>query len=329
MSVKSAEFDKGDIAGLVKKIIRLPSFTILMVLFFMLIVMLIVSPPFRSISNFLSVVRLFVPIAIAGIGVMMVIITGGIDLSLGSVYGFAGVIVALSTTRLHIPSIAGIAIGLAASLVIGLCNGLFIVKVRLPPFIATLATMSIVRGLCYITTKGYPVSGIPSDFFFLGQGYILNIPTQIWIMVIIAIICSIFMTETVTGRRIYALGGNREATRISGINTNMLLILVYTICSVLGGFAGIITASKLGIGQPTSGSGFEMDAIAATVIGGTSLSGGLGSVVGTVIGAAIIGVLRNALVLLSVNAYWQQLIIGFVILFAVAADMASKGRSKN
>jgi ribose transport system permease protein len=326
--MKSVESGRSGIGDLSKRILRLPSLSILMVLLVMLIVMLIVSPPFRSLSNFLSVVRLFVPIAIAGIGVMMVIITGGIDLSLGSVYGFAGVVVALSTTRLHIPSMAGIAVGLCVSLLIGFCNGLLVVKVRLPPFIATLATMSIVRGLCYITTKGYPISGIPRDFFFLGQGYILNIPTQIWIMVIIAIICSIFMTETVTGRRIYALGGNREATRISGINTNRLLILVYIICSVLGGLAGIITASKLGIGQPTSGVGFEMDASAATVIGGTSLSGGLGTVVGTVIGAAIIGVLRNALVLLSVNAYWQQLIIGFVILFAVAADMASKDRSK-
>jgi ribose transport system permease protein len=299
-----------------------------MVLVFMLVVMMIVSPPFRSISNFLSVVRLFVPIAIAGIGVMMVIITAGIDLSLGSVYGFAGVVAALSITRLHISPVAGILVGLVVSLLLGLANGLLIVKVRLPPFIATLATMSIVRGLCYITTQGYPVSGIPKSFFLLGQGYILNVPTQIWVMIIIAIICGIFMSETVTGRRIYALGGNMEATRISGINTSMLIILVYSICGLLAGLGGIITASKLGIGQPTSGAGFEMDAIAATVIGGTSLAGGFGTVLGTVIGAAIIGVLRNALVLLSVNAYWQQLIIGFVILFAVAADMASKNRTK-
>jgi ribose transport system permease protein len=325
MAGKIGEFDKGSVF---KQVTKLPFFTILMVLFFMLIVMMIVSPPFRSISNFLSVVRLFVPIAVAGVGVMMVIITGGIDLSLGSIYGFAGVMAALSITRLHVPSMVGIIIGLIVSLLIGLANGLFIVKVHLPPFIATLATMSIVRGLCYITTKGYPISGISRDFFFLGQGYILGVPTQIWVMVIIAIIFSIFMTETITGRRIYALGGNLEATRISGINTSALLVLVYTICGLLAGLAGIITASKLGIGQPTSGAGFEMDAIAATVIGGTSLTGGFGTVLGTVIGAAIIGVLRNALVLLSVNAYWQQLIIGFVILFAVAADMASKNRAK-
>ena len=148
-------------------------------------------------------------------------------------------------------------------------------------------------------------------------------------MAVVAVIFGIFLSKTVTGRRIYALGGNMEATRISGINTNKLLILVYALCGLLAGFAGIITASKLGIGQPTSGTGFEMDAIAATVIGGTSLSGGVGSVIGTVIGASIMGVLRNALVLLSVDAYWQQLIIGFVILFAVAADMLSKKRAGN
>jgi ribose transport system permease protein len=323
MSVKTSVLEKG---GVVKVITGLPSFTILMVLVFMFVVMMIVSPPFRSISNFLSVVRLFVPIAVAGIGVMMVIITGGIDLSLGSIYGFAGVITALTITRLGIPSAMGVFAGLIVSLIIGLSNGLLIVVVHLPPFIATLATMSIVRGLCYITTRGYPISGISRDFFFLGQGYILNIPTQIWLMIAIAILFGVFMSETVTGRRIYALGGNMEATRISGINTRALLVIVYTLCGLLAGLAGIITASKLGIGQPTSGSGFEMDAIAATVIGGTSLSGGFGTVLGTVIGAAIIGVLRNALVLLSVNAYWQQLIIGFVILFAVATDMASKNR---
>lgn len=316
----------GNLTGIAKTIRRLPSLTILMVLIFMFVVMMIVSPPFRTVSNFLSVVRLFVPIAVAGIGVMMVIITAGIDLSMGSIYGFAGVVAALAITRLHIPSLTGIGIGLLISLALGLINGVLIVKVHLPPFIATLATMSIVRGLCYITTQGYPVSGISRDFFFLGQGYILKVPTQIWVMIIIAVIGAIFMSQTVTGRRIYALGGNMEATRISGINTSALIILVYSICGLLSGMSGIITASKLGIGQPTSGQGFEMDAIAATVIGGTSLSGGGGTVLGTLIGAAIIGVLRNALVLLSVNAYWQQLIIGFVILFAVAADMASKNR---
>ena len=324
----STAAEKLSVTGILKDFRKLSSFSILMVLVLMFVIMMIVSPPFRTLSNFLSVVRLFVPIAIAGIGVMMVIITGGIDLSLGSIYGFSGVVAALAITRLNVPSVLGMVIGIVVSLLLGFCNGIFVVKVHLPPFVATLAMTSIVRGFCYITTKGFAVSGIPRDFFFLGQGYILNVPVQIWVMIIIAIISGIFLSQTVTGRRIYALGGNLEATRISGINTSALLVLVYSICGMFAGMAGIITASKLGIGQPTAGIGFELDAIAATAIGGTSLSGGAGTVLGTIIGAAIIGVLRNALVLLSVSAYWQQPIIGLVILFAVAADMASKNRIK-
>ena len=312
-----------------RKLTKNSSFSILMILVVMLVAMLIISPPFRSVSNILSVMRLFVPIAISGIGVMMVIITGGIDLSLGSVYGLAGVITALSITELGANAFVGVFLGMLVALGFGFANGVLVVKINLPPFIATLATMSIARGLCYIITQGYPISGIKEEFFFLGQGAILEIPTPIWCMAVVAVIFGIFLSKTVTGRRIYALGGNMEATRISGINTNKLLILVYALCGLLAGFAGIITASKLGIGQPTSGTGFEMDAIAATVIGGTSISGGVGSVIGTVIGASIMGVLRNALVLLSVDAYWQQLIIGFVILFAVAADMLSKKRAGN
>lgn len=256
----------------------------------------------------------------------MVIITGGIDLSLGSVYGLAGVISALALTSFGVNAVVAILIGTACGSAIGLANGLLIEKINLPPFIATLATMSIARGTCYIITQGYPVSGLTDDYLFLGQGNILLLPTPIWFMVGIAIVFSIFLNKTVTGRRIYALGGNEEATRISGVNTSRIKMLVYTLCGTLAGFAGIITASKLGIGQPTSGMGFEMDAIAATVIGGTSLSGGVGTVTGTLIGAAIMGILRNALVLLSVDAYWQQFIIGFVILFAVAADQISKKR---
>jgi len=145
-------------------------------------------------------------------------------------------------------------------------------------------------------------------------------------MFILAIIFSIFLNKTVIGRRIYALGGNETATRISGINTDKIKLLVYTLCGILAGFAGIITASKLGLGQPTAGSGYELDAVAAVIIGGASLSGGQGTIAGTILGAAIMGVLRNALVLLSVNAYWQQFIIGFVILFAVTADQLRKNR---
>jgi len=302
------------------------TFNILLILIVMIIAMLIISPPFRSVSNILSVIRLFVPIAVAGIGVCMVIITAGIDLSLGSVYGLAGVISSLALTSLGAPVLLAIILGVLSGTGIGFANSLLVEKIGLPPFIATLATMIIARGICYIVTQGYPISGLSPGYLFLGQGSIAGVPTQIWFMAGIAVIFSIFLNKTVTGRRIYALGGNEEATRISGINTSRIKILVYTLCGTLAGFAGIITASKLGIGQPTSGLGFELDAIAAVCIGGASLMGGAGTVMGTIIGASIMGILRNALVLLSVDAYWQQFIIGFVILFAVAADQISKKR---
>jgi len=188
--------------------------------------------------------------------------------------------------------------------------------------------LSIVRSMCYIITEGYPVTGIGKSFLFLGQGYILAIPTPVWLMAIIAVIFAVFLNSTVTGRHIYALGGNEEATRISGINTDRLKILVYSLGGCLSGIAGIITASKLGIGQPTAGNGFELDAIAAVVIGGASLAGGAGTVTGTIIGAAIMGILRNALVLLSIKSHWQQFIIGCVIIIAVTIDQIRRASRK-
>ncbi|MEA4897450.1 ABC transporter permease [Bacillota bacterium Meth-B3] len=300
--------------------------TIFVIFVIMCAFMAAVSPAFIKITNVLSTARSFSAIAIAGVGVSMIIITGGIDLSLGSVYGLAGVVSALAITSWGVPLIPALALGIAVGCVVGALNGLMVVYLKLPPFIATLGTMQIARGVCYIATKGYPISGLPESFNYLGQGYLLGIPVPIWCMVFIAVVFAVFLNKTTTGRRIFALGGNEEATRISGINTKKLKVLVYTLSSALAALAGMITASKLGVGQPTAGNGFEMDAIAAVVIGGASLSGGEGTVTGTVIGAAIIGVLRNALVLLQVDSYWQTLIIGCVIIAAVSVDQLRKGK---
>ena len=312
-------------SGMMNRLFKSSTVSIFLILLVMCAIMAFSSPAFMKITNILSTARSFSAIAIAGIGVSMVIITGGIDLSLGSVYGLAGVVSALCVVS-GIPLFLSLLLGIAAAALVGLANGAMVVYLKLPPFIATLGTMQIARGICYITTQGYPVSGLPESYSVLGQGYFLGVPVPIWVMVVIAILFAIFLNQTTTGRRIFALGGNEEATRISGINTKKLKVLVYTLCSALGGLAGIITASKLGVGQPTAGSGFEMDAIAAVVIGGASLSGGEGTVTGTIIGAAIIGVLRNALVLLSVDSYWQTPIIGCVIILAVSIDQFRKSR---
>jgi ribose transport system permease protein len=301
-------------------LVKTQSFRIFIVMAVMCIVMYIISPPFRTASNLLSVAKNFSAYAIAGIGVTLVIITGGIDLSIGSIFGFSGVIATMGMVNFNLPVFPAVLLGLLAGTLLGLTNGLLIVKLNLPPFIATLGMLSIARSMCYIITEGYPVVGVTPGFLFLGQGNILGIPTPIWLMVIIAIAFSIFLNKTITGRRIYALGGNEEATKISGINTDKLKIMVYSVGGCLYAFSGIITASKLGIGQPTAGNGYELDAIAAVVIGGASLIGGVGTIAGTVIGAAIMGILRNALVLLSIKSHWQQFVIGFVIIIAVILD---------
>ena len=311
--------------GFAARLFKNSTFSIFLILLVMCVVTAIAEPAFLKISNILSTARSFSAIAIAGIGVLMVIITGGIDLSIGSVYGLAGVISAFGCSLFGLPVALAMLLGVLAGAVFGACNGLMVVFFKLPPFIATLGTMQIARGLCTILTQGYPVSNLPAGYMYLGQGEFLRIPMAIWCMIVIAVIFAVVLNKTVTGRRIFALGGNAEATRISGINTKALLVLVYTLGAALGSFAGIITASKLGVGQPTAGNGFEMDAIAAVVIGGASLSGGEGSVLGTIIGAAIIGILRNALVLLRVDSYWQTLIMGVVIIAAVTADQLRKG----
>lgn len=317
---------KTDVKSSIKhNLFKNSTFSIFLILLLMCLITAIAEPAFLKVSNILSTARSFSAIAIAGIGVLMIIITGGIDLSIGSVYGLAGVISAYCCSLFGMPVWIAMFMGVLSGAIFGALNGLMVIYCKLPPFIATLGTMQIARGLCTILTRGYPVSDLPAGYMFLGQGEFLGIPMAIWCMVIIAVIFAVFLNKTVTGRRIFAMGGNAEATRISGINTKFLTVLVYTLGAALGAFAGIITASKLGVGQPTAGTSFEMDAISAVVIGGASLTGGAGSVLGTVVGAAIIGVLRNALVLLRVDSYWQTLIMGVVIIVAVTADLLRSG----
>jgi ribose transport system permease protein len=215
--------------------------------------------------------------------------------------------------------------GLLTGAAFGYLNGCLITMMKLPPFIATLGTMSIARGLSYGITGGYPIGSLPESFKFIGLGMVpssgpIQIPTPIILMVIFALFFSFLLRKTICGRRIYAIGGNEEATRISGVRVDRVKRLVYTICGLMAAVAGIATAARLGVGQSTAGQGYEMDAIAAVIIGGASVSGGSGTVLGVIIGAAIMGVLNNGLVLLNVSAYWQQAVLGIVIIAAVSFD---------
>lgn len=302
-----------------KKVYKSSIFGIGMIFLALCLIMTIATDKFMTSTNVISVIRQFSFISIMAIGECMVIVTGGIDLSVGSVFAFSSVICVMALSA-GIPLVIALLIGIASGMTFGFLNGIFITKVKLPPFISTLGMMSIARGLSYGVTAGFPINTKSPEFSFIGQGYIGFIPVPVILLILIGIITTIFLKKTVLGRQIYALGGNEEGARVSGVNTKKVKIIVYMICGGLAAISGITTAARLGVAQSTAGIGYELDAIAAVIIGGASVKGGSGTVVGTIIGAAIMGVLRNALVLLSVSAYWQQAIIGCVILFAVSID---------
>lgn len=284
------------------------------------------SPVFFTSDNLLGVARAFSLTAIAAIGQTMVIITGGIDLSAGSIIGLsslsAGMLLASGW-----PSVPAILAGLAVGTAFGACNGLLITRIGLPPFIATLGTLSIGRGLIYVITKGYPVTA-PRDELLLqiGQGYLGRIPMPVITMVLVTIIATAFLGKTTLGRYIYAVGGNEEAARLAGINVNRVKMFVYTMSGFLASVSGIILLSRLVSAQPTAGLGQELPIIAASIIGGTSLVGGEGTALGAVLGAAIVGVLENGIVLLGINTYAQQVVTGAAILLAVGVDIWQKRR---
>jgi len=284
------------------------------------------TPFFLTVSNILNVIRQTSIIAIVGIGMTFVILTGGIDLSVGSVLALSGVITAFCIVNYGWSLALGMFAGLVIGTVFGLANGVAITGIGLPPFIATLASMSVARGLALVITGGRPIFGLPGSFSFWGEGSIGVFPTPIVVMIVAYIIAFAILRTTRLGLYCYALGGNEEAARLSGVNVKKYKMILYSISGFMAGLGGVILASRLSCAQPLAGQGYELDAIAATVIGGTSLSGGEGSIGGTLVGALIMGVLRNGLNLLNVSAYWQQVAIGLVIAMAVAMDALRKTR---
>lgn len=311
------------------KIYKSSSFGVIAILLFMCIALTISTSNFLTADNLFSVIRAFSFTAIMAIGECLVIITAGIDLSVSSIFAFSGVISVMAMTKWGVPVVFGILIGLAAGVAFGLFNGIFITKFKLPPFIVTLGTLSIARGLSYGITGGFPLPNLPEAFKFIGQGYIWIVPFPMILLILLGIIFTIFLRTTILGRRIYAIGGNEEAARISGINTHRIKIIVYVLSGILASIAGMATAARLGVAQSTAGIGLELDTIAAVIIGGASVSGGVGTVLGTIIGAAIMGVLRNGLILLNVSAYWQQTVVGAVIILAVTLDQLRYRKSKS
>lgn len=290
-------------------------------LLLIVVIISIMSPSFLTANNIFNVLRQVSISALIAFGMTFVILTGGIDLSVGSTLALTGA-VAAGLLSSGVDPIIAMAVALILGLILGAINGVIIAKGKVAPFIATLATMTIYRGITLVYMDGKPISGLGdhASFQMFGKGYFLGIPVPVVTMVIAFFVLYFILRKTTFGRRVYAVGGNEEASRLSGINVNRITIAVYALTGMLAALAALILTSRLNSAQPTAGESYELDAIAAVVLGGTSLTGGRGWIVGTLIGALIIGVLNNGLNLIGVSSFYQQVVKGLVILFAVLLD---------
>lgn len=311
---------------------RLQSLIALVVL---CVVIAVLSDKFLTMDNGWNVLRQISVNICISVGMTLIVLTAGIDLSVGSVLALCGAITAgLLKNGIRMPSadlfigftlLGALLAGIIAGALLGLFNGFVITKFKVPPFVGTLAMLTIARGLTMLWTQGHPISNLGPSFSVIGTGWLLGIPVPVWIAGWVVLIAVFITRQTRLGRYIYAIGGNENAAILSGISINKVKLIVYSIAGALAAVGGIMVTSRLDSAQPNAGTGYELDAIAAVVIGGTSLSGGKGSIGGRVMGAVIIGVLNNGLVLLNVSPFWQQVVKGAVILIAVIID---KGGNK-
>jgi ribose transport system permease protein len=303
------------------------SYGIVLVLGMLLLFFGLSSPVFFTVPNLFNIARQVSIMGIVAVGMTFVMITGGIDLSVGSMIAVAGVLGAKLMVEASWPPVAAVLLVLAIGAVLGLVNGLIIVKFDIPPLIATLGLMTIARGAAFIMTGGLPVYRLPEGFQFLGQGYLWIIPVPVLVMLVVFILGGIVLYLSFPGRYFYAIGGNEEAARLSGVDVDRYKLVVYSCLGFLTSLAGIILLSRINSGQPTAGSGFELDVVTAVVLGGVSISGGEGKLGGVLAGVLIIGVLSNGLIILNVEEYYQSVIKGLVLLCAVGFDRASKKKN--
>jgi ribose transport system permease protein len=297
----------------------LRSYGILIAFILIIIAMAILSPVFLTVTNVLNIIRQSSIYGIMAIGMTFVILTAGIDLSVGSILAIAGAIAAGSIKAgmgLELTILIALGIGLGC----GLLNGVLVTLGRITPFVVTLGMMSIARGLTLIYTKGYPISGFHTAFRFIGGGDLIAIPFPIIVFMITTVVAWIILTQMRLGRYTYAIGGNEETVKLSGINANLYKTIVYMISGITSAISALILTSRLNSAEPVAGQGYELDVIAAVVIGGTSLMGGRGGVWGTLIGALLIGVINNGMNLLGISPYFQLVVKGVIIIGAVLLD---------
>lgn len=308
----------------------------LIALIVMVVALSLLSDNFLTFANQRNILLQISVNLCLSIGMTLVILTGGIDLSVGSILAFGGAVAAgllkggltlkPFDVVLQFTPFGAIVAGIFVGLTLGWFNGIVITRFKLPPFVATLGMLSIGRGLTMLWTGGFPITDLGPKFGFIGAGFFLSVPKAVWISAGLVMLFQIISRHTKLGRYIYAVGGSEKAAAFSGLNVNHIKIWVYALGGALAAIAGLIVTARLDAADPKAGLGYELDSIAAVVIGGTSLSGGRGSILGTVIGCLIIGVLNNGLFLLDVSPFWQQVIKGLVIIAAVAADkMGSRG----
>ena len=304
----------------------------IIVAFLILCIFLSVNPAtkdsFFTTKNLFNVLRQISTNLYLACGMTMVIILGGIDLSVGSIIALSGCVAAGCVARYNMPLPLALVVGILIGLIVGMFNGLVISRTTIPAFIVTLATMNIAKGLAYVYTGGSPVRVVTKEWQFVGAGYIGPFPTPVVILFLVLIVTAIIMNKTKTGRHMYAVGGNQQAAEFSGINVAKVKFFVHAFSGLMAGIAGVVLASRMYSGQPTAGDGAEMDAIAAVVVGGTSMAGGSGKIGGTIIGGLIIGVLNNGLNLMNVNSFWQYVVKGAVILLAVFIDYVRSKKAK-
>jgi ribose transport system permease protein len=293
-----------------------------LIVFILIFVFLsIASPSFLTVQNLIGLLRQVALLCMAAVGMTFLIIAGGIDLSVGSANAVTGVLCALAVTKMGLPTPVGVLIGVLCGALIGLANGLLVTRINLPPLLATLGMMVALRGGAFLITSGHTIYGVPNDYLWLGRGYVAGIlPIDVIIMVVIFLGYYFVQRKTKVGLYMYAIGGDRIASRRAGINDRLYMVLAFVNMGLLAGVSGVIASSRFGAALPNQGLNFEMDVITAVVIGGTSIFGGAGSLAGSLLGVLIIGMITNGMLLLEVHSYWQQVAKGLILIIAVGAE---------
>jgi ribose/xylose/arabinose/galactoside ABC-type transport system permease subunit len=331
-SVKPRRSVGSSIGGFFRGILRARESGIAIPLILLIAVVSIVNPVFLDIDNLLNIARQISFTFIVGVAMTFVLIAAGLDLSVGSVLALGGVIcgLVLRASMLAMPLWIAIAIAIVIGALIGVVTGIFngvvITRFKIPALIVTLGMMYIARGVVQVLTRGNPVYPFPDQFNEIGQGYLLGVPNVVYVAVVLGILSHITLTQTAFGRAVFAVGGNTETARLSGINVPRVLTSVYVICGIAAAITGVLTASRLASALANAGTGMELQVIAACIIGGTSMFGGSGSILGTLIGASFMSIIANGMVLMKISVYYQAIVIGSIIILAVGIDQFRRRR---